>query len=191
MINLCRGIAGWDSFSHCNSLKHCWCKIQNIDWSTSSWLHGGVKMYLSWLITSLLNYCFSAVMDSALRCRSLALVPEAQWNLFLNKSSSCLTALACEVASFGTWRCGETDRDLSLLAAGIDVIMWTKYKSSTETEQVKTASARLWMENDAEPALPLPAPRKQQPPVLFFPLLFFSLANANCLSDCSQLTLHF
>lgn len=174
MINLCRGIAGWDSFSHCNGyLKHCWCKKQIIDWSTSSWLHCGVKMYLRWLITSLLNYCFSAVMDSALRCRSLALVPEAWWNLFLNKSSSCLTALACEVASFSTRRCGATDRDLSLLAAGINVIMRTKYKSSTETKQVKMASARLWMESDAELALPSSALRKQQPPVHFF-FPFFS-----------------
>lgn len=143
-------------------------KKQNIDWSTSSWLHGGVKMYLSWLITSLLNYCFGAMMDSSLRCRSLALVPEARWNLFLNKSSSCLTALACEAAPFSTRRCGETDRDLSLLAAGINVIMRTKYKSSTETKQVETASVCLWMENHAKPALPSPALWKQQPPVLFF-----------------------
>lgn len=47
-------------------------------------------------------------------------------------------------------RCSETDRDLSLLAAGVNVIMRTKYKSSSGAELVAAASPLC------DAALPLP-----------------------------------
>lgn len=137
------------------------------------------------------------VMDSGLISRrlrfsavnSLCVCRYALWN----KSSCWRVVLWCEITSCSTW-CyflfprvvSEDDKGLSLLVAGIGLILLTKNKSSAENEHVRTLFCLLCalIEKSAAPCCCCRPQCKAS-------ATGTSLAKANCLSVCSQLSLHF